>query len=295
MNRPLTIGTLFGSDLRLHWSWLLFPIGVAAYSFALLPWQEATFDLLLLFSVYWCVAIHEGTQFLAARHFGLGTRDVTLYPFWGIARLERMSDRPRRERFVAATGPAALAILTMLVASAVTFAGGSLGFPDRFDEATTAHFLVRLFWALVLVTALHALPLLPLDGGRIVRASLAMRMPRLRATEITARATTVGAGVMIVAAMLWFKSPTLGAAAAFLFLGAQEELGTTRYFERLRRMPAKSRPSALAPIDHIVTPNCRPNEPNFSGFTWNADARLWIEWRNGQAIAANALIGDGRP
>src|SRR5205814_10561472 len=132
-------------------------------------------------------------------------------------------------------------------------------------------FFVLFFWLFVLLPALQMLSLLPLDGGRIVRARIVFRSSRLRATEIMARATTIGAGVMIVTAVVWLKSPILAATAVFLFLGAQEELGTTRYFERLRRPPAKSRPSALAPIDQIVTSNCRPNEPNFSGFTWNAD------------------------
>jgi hypothetical protein len=48
-------------------------------------------------------------------------------------------------------------------------------------------------------------------------------------------------------------------------------------------------------MDQVVTPDCRPNEPNFSGFTWSFRARLWIEWRDGQPVSANALIGDHRP
>ena len=51
----------------------------------------------------------------------------------------------------------------------------------------------------------------------------------------------------------------------------------------------------MVPMDQIVTPDCRPAEANFTGFTWNARARLWIEWRDGQPVSANALIGDGRP
>jgi hypothetical protein len=48
-------------------------------------------------------------------------------------------------------------------------------------------------------------------------------------------------------------------------------------------------------MDQIVTADCRPAEPHFTGFTWNARARLWIEWRDGEPVSANALIGDGRP
>ena len=66
MTRPLTIGTFFGSELRLHWSWPLLPVAVAVYSFALLPLQEAAFWVLLLLAAYACIIAHEGVQLLAA-------------------------------------------------------------------------------------------------------------------------------------------------------------------------------------------------------------------------------------
>jgi len=94
MTKAVTIGTIFGSDLRLHWSWPLLPVGVAVYSAAVVPWREAVFWVMLLLAAYIGVLAHEGVQLLAARSFGLGTRDVTLYPFWGVARLTRLSERP---------------------------------------------------------------------------------------------------------------------------------------------------------------------------------------------------------
>jgi hypothetical protein len=102
---------------------------------------------------------------------------------------------------------------------------------------------------------------------------------------------------MLVAAVVWLKSPLVGVTAVLIYLGGQEELGTTRYFAALRQPPddLPQAPAVLVPMDQIVTPDCRPDEPNFTGFTWNARARLWIEWRDGQPVGANALIGDGRP
>jgi hypothetical protein len=124
-----------------------------------------------------------------------------------------------------------------------------------------------------------------------------MRVSRLRATEVAAVLSTLGAGVLLAVAVAWLQSPLLALTALLVYLGAQEDLGTTRYFASLRQATDDYHqpPAALVPMDQIVTPDCRPDEPNFTGFTWNARARLWIEWRDGQPVGANALIGDGRP
>lgn len=297
MTRPLTIGTLHGSDLRLHWSWPALPAGVAAYSLAVSPWPEAVFHLLLLLGAYVCVLAHEGVQLLAARRFGLGTRDVTLYPFWGVARLTRMSDRPWQEAYIAAAGPVFLGLVAAAIGGALTLSGRSIPFPDEVRAPATEAYLVHLFWAVVFLAGLHLLPLLPLDGGRVFRAVVAMSTSRLRATEAAAALSTFGAAALLLGAVIWLQSPLVGATAVLIYLGAQEDLGTTRYFAALRH-PADDlapAPAAQVPMDQVVTPDCRPDEPNFTGFTWNAEARLWIEWRDGHPVRANALIGDGRP
>jgi stage IV sporulation protein FB len=298
MTRTLTIGTLFGSDLRLHWSWLVLPGLGAAYSFAAYPSREAVFQLLLLMAAFGCVLAHEGAQLLAARLFGMGTRDVTLYPFWGVARLTRLSDRPWQEIYIAAAGPAFFALVAAVLSGCLALNDESIrNFPTGIPEPTGTAFLVHLFWANVALAGLHALPVLPLDAGRIFRAALALTVSRLRATEVAAALSTLGATVLLIAAILWFRSPLMGVTAVLLYLGAQEDLGMTRYFAAIRHDPGEAgpAPAVLVPMDQIVTPDCRPAEPHFTGFTWNARARLWIEWRDGQPVSANALMGDGRP
>jgi Zn-dependent protease len=297
MNRPFTIGTLFGSNLRLHWSLPLLPVGVAIYSAAMFSWWQAAFYVLIVLAVYLSVLAHEGIQLLAARRFGLGTRDVTLYPFWAVARLTQMSERPWPEIPIAASGPVVLALLTTTIGAALAIAGAGIAFPENVPEPTVVGFLTLLFWANLALTAIHVLPMLPLDGGRALRAYLAMRTSRLQATEVTATISTLGSLVLLVAAIVWLRSPLVGATAVLIYLGAQEDLGTSRYFASLREPPSSRAHVSplLVPMDQIVTPDCLPDEPNFSGFTWNARARLWIEWRDGEPVGANALIGDDRP
>src|SRR4051812_39630637 len=115
MKQHITIGTWFGIDLRLHWSWPLLPVAVVAYSLITLPWIEAALVTLVLLSIYACVLIHEGAEALAAWKLGLGPRGITLYPFWGVARLGRISEHPRQEKPIAVTGPIVLAALALTV------------------------------------------------------------------------------------------------------------------------------------------------------------------------------------
>src|SRR5919197_93986 len=145
MSRPITVGTLHGSDLRLHWSWPLLPPGVAVYSLAVFPWREAALYILLLLATYICVLTREGVQLLAARRFGLGTRDVTLYPFWGVPRLNRLSDRPWQENYIAATGPVTLALIASVTGGALALGGHSVAYPGGAAGADPLAFLVHLF------------------------------------------------------------------------------------------------------------------------------------------------------
>jgi Zn-dependent protease len=295
--RAISIGTLLGSDLRLHWSWPVVPAGVGAWLLAAAPWREASIHVLLLLAVYLCVLAHEAGQLLAARRFGLGTRDVTLYPLWGVARLTRLSDRPWQEIYIAASGPVLFAIIAAMIGALLAFDGTSVGFRWEISEPFTESFLVYLFWANVGLAAFHLLPVLPLDGGRALRAALAMNISRLRATEVVAGLSTLGTGCLLIVAFTWLRFPFAGIVAILIYLAAQDDLDTTRYFASLSDPPedrphSPLTPATFIPIDELLTPDCRPDEAGFTGFTWNARARLWIEWRDGRPVSANALLGD---
>ncbi len=295
MTHSFSIGTISGSDLRLHWSWLGLP--VAGYLLAKFSWPQAVMFVLLLLVVYSGVLAHQVIQHLAARRFGVWTRDVTLYPFWGVPRLTRISERPWQEIYIAATGPILLAFLGVCVGAVLALGGRELTFLPATLAPTTESFLVHLFCAAAFLTGFHLLPFLPLDGGRIVRAYVAIRMTRLSATETCAILSTLGAGLLLIVAIAWLKSPIVGLTGVLLYFGAQEELVTSRFFFSLRyeEVDPARKPAMMVPLEQVVTPECRPSEPDYNGFTWNEEARLWIEWLDGQPVGANALIGDGRP
>jgi Zn-dependent protease len=295
MTQQFKIATIFGRELRVHWSWPLFPIAIAVYSLATHAWQQAVFFVAVLLGTYLIVLIHEAALCLVERPLGVNIRGATLYPFWSVNCCAQVSDRPSQEENLAKVSLVVRAFTVVAIGSGITLAGGRVTYPQ--SASTVDSFILYQFWAAALLLVLHLLPLLPLDGGQWLRAILAQRTSRLRATEIVAVVSTVGVGVAIFVAIVWTSSPFLAFVALLVFLAAQHELGVTRHFEKFRTnldRPAKS-PSMIVPMTDIVTPDCRPSEPDFSGFTWSARARLWIEWQNGRPVAANAVLGDGTP
>ena len=163
MLRAWKIGRVFGIDLFIHWTFFLLPL------WAVLQEHNnplGTLGLLgLLFCVFGCVILHELGHALTARYFGIGTRDITLYPIGGVARLERMSEKPWEEFWIAVGGPAvnvAIALLLIIVSLAVAY----------INPAWLLNTTAGLFLLLLLVAAFCSLELRAVGIRRCVRRFL---------------------------------------------------------------------------------------------------------------------------
>src|SRR5437660_857525 len=102
----LKLGKLFGIDLYVHGTFWLLPLFVFFNGVLANDASGAVFDVLVIFGIFACIALHEAGHALAARFYGIATRDITLYPMGGIASLERMPEKPWREIVIALAGPA---------------------------------------------------------------------------------------------------------------------------------------------------------------------------------------------
>lgn len=169
--------------------------------------------------IFVCVLLHELGHVFAARRYGVRTRDITLWPFGGISSMERMPDKPSQELIVAVAGPAVnVAIAAVLI----------LWLGPRFNlEALTeienpaVSLAVKIAGANIILVVFNMIPAFPMDGGRVLRALLAMRMGNARATQVAA---TIGQGFAVVFGVLGiFYNPMLIIIAAFIFLAASGE------------------------------------------------------------------------
>jgi Zn-dependent protease len=276
MWRSFKIGKLFGIPLYLHTTFFLLPAWMLLAN-AGGGMAVSLFLMLCLAGVFSCVVLHELGHALMARVFGIGTESITLYPIGGVARLRSMSDKPFEEICIALAGPAVNLVLAILLAPwvAATFSLATM------EGIGVSRLLFELLRANVALLLFNLLPCFPMDGGRVLRALLALWKGQLRATEIAVRVGLVVA-LLIACLAIPLTSPMPIVLAGFVLFAGQMELMGLRQREAQRRAAAFAVP-ALQPVEVIVPPP-QPNE-GFSGLAWDSRYHVWVKWHNGRPVA----------
>jgi len=234
MHWSFPIGRLTGIQIRVHLTFLIFLAWVGVSDGLAGGWREALAGVALLCLVFSCILLHELGHAWAALHFGIRTPDITLLPIGGLARLERIPERPIEEVVVALAGPAVSAGLALVFGVLSDFRFASMDTPNHGWEGI----LSNLFTINTCLLAFNLLPAFPLDGGRVFRALLAMRLNYGLATRIAAGSGQVLA-ILLGAAGFLAPAPMLVFIAAFLFLGAGSEASQVAIREASRGLRVK--------------------------------------------------------
>jgi Zn-dependent protease len=219
MRWSLNLGSIGGTAIRIHVTFLLFLIWLGAIYYrqggAEAAWQGTIFIVIL----FLCVLLHELGHVFAARYYGVPTRDVTLWPFGGIASMERMPDKPSQELVVALAGPA---VNVAIAAGLLLWLGPRLDPANLTQiENPAVSMAAKVAGANIILVLFNMIPAFPMDGGRVLRAVLAMWMGNARATELAA---TIGQSFAVVFGILGiFYNPMLIIIAVFIFLAASGE------------------------------------------------------------------------
>jgi|ERR1035437_1209223 Zn-dependent protease len=220
MKWSLKLGKLLGIDVYLHFTFLLLLVFLGfVYWRSTQNVEAALRGVAFIVALFGCVVLHELGHALMARRYGIRTRDITLLPIGGIARLERMPEKPMQEFWVALAGPAVNVIIVAVLLVGLAAADGFT--PVKEISVTGGSFWQRLMVLNLVLVAFNLLPAFPMDGGRVLRALLAMRLGRRRATAIAAN---VGQGMAILFGIVgFFYNPFLIFIGIFVYLGAQAE------------------------------------------------------------------------
>jgi len=226
MRSSLKIASISGIEVRIHLTFLLFLAWIWFSYYEIAGVGGATQGVLLFLALFACVLLHEFGHAFAARAFGIQTADITLLPIGGVARLNRIPEEPWQELVVAVAGP----LVNVVIATVLVFVVHEAAPLNQLEsiENPRIEMLARLAsWNIVLVL-FNLIPAFPMDGGRVLRALLAMVMPYSRATWIAAR---IGQALAICLAVYFIfgpsRDPILIFIALFIFYGARQEAAMT--------------------------------------------------------------------
>jgi Zn-dependent protease/CBS domain-containing protein len=228
MTWSLPLGSIAGIRLQVHFTFL-----------ALLAWMTVSGWLKgdlsgvpFFLGLFLCVLLHELGHALMAKHYGILTKDITLLPIGGVARLERMPEDPRQELWVALAGPAVNVVIAAILYGIVG------GFTPRAETIGSGPLLERLLLANITLVVFNMLPAFPMDGGRVLRALLATRMEYTKATQTAA---TIGQVMAVLFGFVgFFTNPFLIFIALFVWIGAGQEASMVQMKSALGGIPVRA-------------------------------------------------------
>jgi len=225
MKWSFRIATVSGIEVRVHATFLIL---LAFYGFASYRHAgpvAALAGVIFILILFACVLLHEFGHAFAARRYGIRTPDITLLPIGGLARLERMPERPGQELVVAAAGPAVNVVIALILFAFGARIGSVASVTP--EQATGIALLDALLAVNLILVAFNLVPAFPMDGGRMLRAILSFRMDRARATQIAASVGQAFAVFLGIVGLFNYNF-ILVLIAVFVYFGAAQEATMTR-------------------------------------------------------------------
>jgi Zn-dependent protease/CBS domain-containing protein len=262
----LNIGRIAGTAVRIHVTFLLFLVWVWASSYASGGAEAAWSGLIFMVLLFLCVLAHEFGHIFTARAFGVNTPDVTLLPIGGVARLERIPEEPGQEFLIAIAGPA---VNIVIAGALILFAGADIsGRSLAGMEQANISMVDRLASVNLFLALFNMIPAFPMDGGRVLRALLAIRLGFTRATEWAA---SIGQWFAFVLGFIGlFSNPILIFIAIFVYLAASSETQLVQVRAMARGVPVNAAMmtqfATLPPqehIDHAIDTLLRTSQSEF--------------------------------
>lgn len=224
----LNLGKPFGIRVSVHWTFSLLIVWIVFISINRgLDLQQILMHILFVLALFVCVVLHELGHSLTAIRFGGHVSHITLLPIGGMAHMTKMPEKPREEFLVSAAGPLVNVVIAGLLFLYLTFISPVDLEEAGFEAITANNFPLMLLAANLFIVAFNLIPAFPMDGGRLFRSALSIRMSRLKATRIAKDIGQIFAIFFIVAGL--FINPFLVVIGFFILLGAKGEYEMIKY------------------------------------------------------------------
>jgi len=212
-----------GIEVRIHATFVLLLVWAAfIYYKEFSTTAGAVQGVFFTLALFASVVMHEFGHALVARRYGVRTKDITLLPIGGVARLESMPERPREELAIAIAGPMVTLTIAWVLWLALELSGAGVpAFTAVLGRGAPVDWAARLMWVNLYLLFFNLLPAFPMDGGRVLRAALSLRLSPLRATAIAAGVGRAFALLFGLLGLLY--NPFLVLIALFVWMGAAGE------------------------------------------------------------------------
>ncbi|MEA3340631.1 MAG: site-2 protease family protein [Chloroflexota bacterium] len=262
MKGSIKLFSVKGIEINVHFTFLLILIW-GAYRWGVQAGAGVTgalFGVVVTLLLFACVTLHELAHSLTAMRYGVTVRAISLLPIGGVAQMEEMPAKPAQELKMALAGPLTnIAIAALLILICLP-----LGIRSTMRVEELSQVLGTVSWrglvaylvsANLILGLFNLIPAFPMDGGRVLRAFLAMRMGQARATAIAVR---IGQGLAMLLGLWGFMGGgfTLIFIAIFVYLGADQEgriVEVKSVLEDMQVRQAMSYPvQTLTPTDRIA-------------------------------------------
>jgi Zn-dependent protease len=245
------IARILGIDVYIHWSFWLLLIYILLFQLKSSGWSEALNAVSFVIVVFGCVLLHEFGHALMALRFGAKTRDITLLPIGGVARIEQIPTEPRAEFLIAAAGPA----VNVVIASVLFVVLLATGVVETLLNTSPLEqdFLKQLLVVNLGLIIFNMIPAFPMDGGRILRSFLARKRSHLQATETAVRVGRWFSIALIIAGIVYTQL-TLIIIGLFMIVAGFTELLQVRAASFVARNASNGFPfgSNDSPMDSKV-------------------------------------------
>ncbi len=217
---PGSVGAvrIFGVPVRLHFTFILLLIFLLFVGIG--GKQTGGSIALYILALFASVLLHEVGHALVARHYGIRTIEIVMFPIGGVSRPERQP-KPREELWIALAGPTVNLLIAAVLIGWVAAQHGFVAL-EQLREPTDANLAERIAFGNLALWLFNLLPAYPMDGGRILRSVLALGRPMEDATRIAAGAGQALAILLGLAGLLWGNF-VLVFVALFVYLGALQE------------------------------------------------------------------------